>query len=147
MALFAASLTVAVFVHVIVGTVLAVIVGYFGYRVVRFLIKQLRSRVAVEDDGYRFNVYGEEEFFFPWDTITFAGIATETNGRKGLYIYVEEDDKFLLAGDEFAPFAELVASFERHRHLDEMRLGLGETVRDRLRGLLGLDENPTREPD
>ena len=50
-ALVVGAVLVAALVQIVVGLVALVLVGYFGYRLVRFVSKQLASYVAADAEG------------------------------------------------------------------------------------------------
>ena len=143
--LLAGAVLVAVLVQIVVGLVALVLVGYFGYRIVRFVTKQLASYVAADAGGVTICEYGEETHRHPWETVTFAGHARAADGTELLYVYVESADKLLTISPEFENFQPLRGELRRYVPPTDLELAAGESLADHLRRRL--PENDTPESD
>ena len=144
-ALVAGAVLVAALVQVVVGLVALLLTGYLAYRIVRFIIKHLASYVAADDDGVTICEFGEDTHHHPWGEVTFAGQARAADGTELLYVYVEQDDRLMTVSREFENFTLLGQELERHVPPTNVELASGESLSDRLRGLL--PDSETSEPD
>ena len=140
--LVAGAVLVALLVQIVVGLVALVIVGYFGYRIVRFVTKQLASYVAADADGVTICEYGEETHRHPWEAVTFAGHVQEADGTEILYVYVENDDRLLTISTEFENFQPLRGELRRHIAATDLQLAAGESLAERLRQKLPQQQDP-----
>ena len=109
-ALVVGAALVAALVQIVVGLVALVLVGFFGYRLVRFVSKQLASYVAADADGVTICEYGEETHRHPWEQVTFAGHVQAADGSELLYVYVESADRLLTISPEFETSSRCAAS-------------------------------------
>ena len=139
------AVLVAALVQIVVGLVALVLVGYFGYRLVRFVSKQLASYVAAAADGVTICEYGEETHHHPWEQVTFAGHVRVADGSELLYLYVESADRLLTISPEFENFQPLRGALRRYVPATDLELAAGESLADRLRRRL--PENDTPESD
>ena len=130
------AVLVAALVQIVVGLVALVLVGYFGYRIVRFVTKQLASYVAADAGGVTICEYGEETHRHPWEAVTFAGHVRAADGTELLYVYVESADRLLTISPEFENFQPLRGELRRHVAPTDLELADGESLADRLRGQL-----------
>ena len=144
-ALVAGAVLVAVLVQVIVGLAALLPTGYLAYRILRFVIKHLASYVAADDDGVTICEFGEETHQHPWSEVTFAGQARAADGMELLYVYVERDDRLMTVSREFENFTLLGEELQRRIPPTDVQLAAGESLSDRLRGLL--PDSETSEPD
>ena len=144
-ALVAGAVLVAALVQVVVGLVALLLTGYLAYRILRFIIKHLASYVAADDDGVTICEFGEDTHHHPWGEVTFAGQARAADGTELLYVYVEQDDRLMTVSREFENFALLGEELKRHIRPTNVELASGESLSDRLRGLL--PDSETSEPD
>ncbi len=134
--------------------------GYIAYTLVRFVRKQLACVVEVLDDTLVLDLYGEEKVTVAWADVTHLGTARDGRKRRMLFLYREPEDKLLVVPDEFDRFDLLVASVagkvgsapQGAQAPDgtsptatppqvpawlELELGTGETLKDRLRSIVG----------
>ena len=132
-ALVAGAVLVTVLVQVIVGLAALLLTGYLAYRIVRFLVKHLRSFVSADDHGVTICEFGEETHRHPWDEVTFAGRARAADGMELLYVYVEQDDRLMTVSREFENFTLLGEELQRHVPLTDVQLAAGESLSDHLR--------------
>lgn len=141
-ALVAGAVLLAALVQLIAGLAALLLVGYLGYRIVRFLVKHFASYVAAAADGVTICEFGEETHYHPWREVTFAGHARAADGTELLYVYVEKDDRLMTVSREFENFAPLRRELARHLPPTDLQLAPGETLSDHLRRRL-----PAEHPD
>ena len=132
-ALVVGAVLVAALVQIVVGLVALVLLGYFGYRLVRFVSKQLASYVAADAEGVTICEYGEETHRHPWEQVTFAGHVRAADGGELLYVYVESADRLLTISPEFENFQPLRGELRRHVPPTDLELAAGESLSDHLR--------------
>ena len=132
-ALVVGAVLVAVLVQIVVGLVALVLVGYFGFRLVRFVSKQLASYVAADAVGVTICEYGEETHCHPWEQVTFAGHVLAADGNELLYVYVESADRLLTISPEFENFQPLRGELRRYVRPTDLELAAGESLSDHLR--------------
>lgn len=131
-ALVVGAVLVAALVQIVVGLVALVLVGYFGYRLVRFVSKQLASYVAADADGVTICEYGEDTHRHPWEQVTFAGHVRTADGSELLYVYVESADRLLTISPEFENFQPLRGELRRYVPATDLELAAGESLADLL---------------
>ena len=139
--LMAGAVLVAVLVQIVVGLVALVLIGYFGYRLVRFVSKQLASYVAADAAGVTVCEYGEETHCHPWEQVTFAGHVRIADGSELLYVYVESADRLLTISPEFENFEPLRGELRRYLPATDLELAAGESLADRLRRQLPAEQD------
>ena len=135
-ALVAGAVLLAALVQVIVGLAALLLVGYLGYRILRFLVKHLASYVAADDGGVTICEFGEETHRHPWSEVTFAGHARTADGMELLYVYVDKDDRLMTVSREFENFLPLRGELARHFPPTDLQLAPGESLSDHLRNRL-----------
>ena len=131
--LVAGAVLVAVLVQIVVGLLALALAGYFGYRIARFVSKQLASYVAAGADGVTICEYGEETHHHPWAQVTFAGHVRAADGNELLYVYVESADRLLTISPEFENFQPLRGELRRYVPATDLELAAGESLADHLR--------------
>lgn len=131
--LVAGAVLLAALVQVVAGGVALLLTGYFGYRIVRFVSKQLASYVAADAGGVTICEYGEETHHYPWEQVTCAGHARAADGGELLYVYVERDDRLVTISPEFENFRPLRGELQRYLPAADLELAPGESLADRLR--------------
>lgn len=141
-ALVAGAVLVTILVQVIVGLAALLVTGYLAYRIVRFLVKHLRSFVAADDGGVTICEFGEETHRHPWDEVTFAGTARAANGMELLYVYVEKDDRLMTVSREFENFTLLGEELQRRIPPTDVQLAAGESLSSNLRQRLPAGDPP-----
>ena len=135
-ALVAGAVLLAALVQVVVGLAALLLVGYLGYRILRFLVKHLASYVAADDGGVTICEFGEETHRHPWSEVTFAGHARAADGTELLYVYVDKDDRLMTVSREFENFSPLRGELARHLPPTDLQLAPGESLSAHLRSRL-----------
>ena len=135
-ALVAGAVLLVALVQVIVGLAALLLVGYFGYRIVRFVVKHFASYLAADDGGVAICEFGEETHRHPWGEVTFAGHARAADGTELLYVYVEKDDRLMTVSREFENFTPMRGELRRHVPANDLVLAAGESLSARLRAQL-----------
>jgi hypothetical protein len=133
----AAGIALFLIFGLLIGIVALAAGVFFCYSMVKFLARQLASRVETGEDGIRFTFFGEETLTFPWEKIRLAGIAEEAGARKRLFAYSDDADRFVAIPDEFQGFDGLVAEVRSRTAFQEITLSSGETLKEKLKALLG----------
>ncbi len=123
------------------------VTAYIAYVLFRFVSKQLRCTVEVVDGGVRLDLYGEEKISLEWGDVTHRGVATDSRRRRLLFLYRESADKLLVVPDEFERFDALLAEVLAHGELQELTLEANETIKDRLRVIVGGGEGPLEDEE
>jgi hypothetical protein len=115
--------------------------AFVDWTLFKLLRRQMRTTVTVDEEGARFNLYGEEQFGFTWTEMTLVGKAVE-KGKRGtrarqLFFYKEDGDRLMVVPAEFERFADLEAEVRRSApSFREIALDAGENLKDRLRIML-----------
>jgi hypothetical protein len=116
--------------------------AFVDWTMLKILRRQMKTTVTVDEGGAWFNLYGEEKVGFSWSEIALVGLAIERDKRgrraRELFFYKEDGDRLMVVPAEFERFAELEAETRRHAagSFRDLEVGTGETLKDRLRGLL-----------
>ncbi len=148
-ALLAAGIAMFPLMGPFYGIAATAIAAFIDWTMFKILRRQMKTTVSVDDEGARFNLYGEEKVGFAWSEIALVGLAVE-QGRRGprgrhLFFYKEDGDKLMVVPAEFERFADLEAETRRHAtgFLD-ISLATGEALKNKLRLLL--PEAPSTTP-
>lgn len=150
-ALLAAGIAVFPLLGPVYGIAATAIAAFVDWTMLKILRRQMKTTVTVDEEGARFDLYGEEKAGFAWNEIALVGLALE-RGRRGrrarqLFFYKEDGDRLMVVPAEFERFAELEAETRRHAAASfrDLEIGEGETLKDRLRGLL-VSTTPSGQP-
>jgi hypothetical protein len=125
----------------IYGILATAIAAFVDWTMLKILRRQMKTTVTVDEEGARFNLYGEDKVGFAWSEIALVGLAVE-QGRRGprarqLFFYKEEGDRLMVVPAEFERFADLEAETRRcATGFRDIVLVTGETLKDKLRPLL-----------
>jgi len=140
-ALLAVGVAVFPLMGPIYGILATAFAAFVDWTMLKILRRQLKTTVTVDDEGARFDLYGEEKVGFAWSEIALVGLAVE-QGRRGprgrqLFYYKEDGDRLMVVPAEFARFADLEAETRRYAagFLDIV-LAPGETLKIKLRPML-----------
>jgi hypothetical protein len=117
---------------------------FVDWSLLRLLRRQLATRIETLTDQVLFTLAGNETVCFPWEKIRFAGSATSADtrgrGRRGdaqLFVYNEQDDRMISIPSEYENVDALAAELRSRTDFRELSLGRGETLKDKLRELIG----------
>lgn len=131
-ALIAALAAVALLTDAWPVLIAAAPVGLIGYRVLRYLLKQFRSRVRLFEDRLELDFMGEEQAVMRWTELTRAGLAG--NGRRrSVFLYRADEDQLVELSDEFESFDALAAAVRERTDFEEVDLRGVRSVADYLR--------------
>ena len=126
------------------GLVALVAAGFFAWSMVRLVRRQLATRVETLTEEMLFRLHGDEKILVPWEKIRFSGVAlvTDKTGAptrkdRRLFIYYEEEDRLLTLTDEFENMDGLATELRGKTDFRELVLAEGETLKDKLRELVG----------
>ncbi len=140
-ALLAVGIVVFPLMGPIYGIVATGIAAFVDWTMLKILRRQMKTTITIDDEGVRFNLYGEEKVGFTWSEIALVGLAVE-QGRRGprarqLFFYKEDGDRLMVVPAEFDRFADLEAETRRcGTGFRDITLATGETLKGRLRPLL-----------
>jgi hypothetical protein len=115
---------------------------FLSWTMVRATRRQLATRIETLTDEILFMMPGDEKVLFPWEKIRFAGIATDEGEKarrrtRRLFVYNEQDDRMIAVTDEFENLDGLAAELRAKTDFRELALSHGETLKSRLRELVG----------
>ena len=129
---------------IIFGFIALAAAGFLVWSMLKLTRRQLATRVQTFTDEILFVMHGDEKVSFPWEKIRIAGMAVEQDekGRmrtkeRRLFIYNEEDDKMFALNDEFENLDHLAAELRTRTEFREIVLATGETLKEKLRELVG----------
>lgn len=133
-------LGIGIYLMVKVNTVLGLLLVagsiYVIYILLKYLIRHRASRVLSSVEGIRVNFYNEDEFLFRWDKLRIFGLCKYSNGVRSVFLYDEDEDKFVEIPDSLGNFDNLVSEFMEHEGFMEITLDKGESLKDRLKKLI-----------
>ena len=140
----AAGIAAPFLIGLLFGLIALAVALYFSWSIFRLTRRQLATRVETLTDELLFVLHGDEKVSFPWNEIRVTGIALIGNedgeatkkGRR-LFVYRETDDKMFALTDEFERLDELAAELRGRTDFREIVLAPAETLKDRLRELVG----------
>jgi hypothetical protein len=139
LALPASGVLLLVYAGTLVGILALAGSAYLDYTMIRFLYRNLRSRVVTSDAQISCRLPGGEDLVFPWRAITAAGYCTQPRGRSFLFVYDQKMDKIVTIPDEYSLFGELKSELRRRvppAIFQELSLEAGQTIQERLRPLI-----------
>lgn len=139
LALPAAGVLLLVYAGRLLGLLGLAAAAYLDFVLIRFLYRNLRTRVVSSDTQLTCRLAGGEELVFPWAAITAAGYCTQPRARPFLFIYDAKMDKIVTIPDEYSGFAELKSLLRRRvaeGAFHELSLEAGEPIQRRLRQLI-----------
>ncbi len=129
---------------VLYGLVALAAALFFVWQFVRLTRRQLATRIETLTDEIVFRLHGDEKIVVDWKQVSIAGFATATDaaGRsrrrdRRLFIYNETEDRLLSLTDEFENLDGLAAELRGKVDFRELVLAPGETLKDKLRELVG----------
>ena len=128
-----AVILIFIFIGIAPGIITAVIIGYLGYIVMRFIYKQLSTYLETSTDGVVICLYGEEKLTYKWDQFMLSGLCTQENGEKSLFLYTESSDKLIEIPQEFEGFPQLQEELQQRLVFQKLSVRTGESIRDRIR--------------
>jgi hypothetical protein len=118
--------------------------GFLVWQMLKLTRRQLATRVETLTDGILFVMHGEEKVSFPWEKIRIAGMAIEQDGKgrtrardRRLFVYNEQDDRMFALSGEFENLDSLANELREHTEFREIVLATGETLKSKLRELVG----------
>ena len=133
---------------VLFGLVALAAALFFVWQLLKLTRRQLATRIETLTDEVVFNLHGDEKISFPWDKIRIAGLALQTDvadtrrrNNRRLFIYNEETDRMFVVTDEFESLDRLAAELREKTDFRELELSPGETLKERLRELVGRPKN------
>ena len=139
---FLAVLALALFLVIkgdtLIGIIIFAAAGYVVFILTRSLIRELKSNVNTGEKEISFNLYGEEDIVFPWNTITSAGECSYKDGHRSLFVYNADDDRFIEIPDHISNFNRLKEELRIKTDFIEITLKEGETLKDALKKVLEL---------
>ncbi|RKX81726.1 MAG: hypothetical protein DRP57_11450 [Spirochaetes bacterium] len=140
--LFFAVMSLSLFLiikgNIIIGILILAAVVYVVFILTRSLKRELKSHVKTGENEISFNLYGEENLVFPWDSIKTAGMCRYLDGHESLFVYNEKDDRFIEIPEHISDFAGLKKELNTKTSFVEVVLRKGETLKDALKELLEL---------
>ena len=117
---------------------------FIAWSVLKLLRRQLTTRLETLTDDIVFFLPGDEKVVYPWEKISFAGIAVEQDAKgrprtreRRLFIYNEPDDRMIAVTDEFENLDKLAAELREKTDFRELLLQPGETLKAKLREIVG----------
>jgi hypothetical protein len=127
------------------GIIALLAAAFLVWQMLKLTRRQLATRVETLTEEILFVMHGDEKVSFPWEKIRIAGFAVEQDGagrmrtkERRLFIYNEENDKMFALNDEFENLDALAAELREHADFREIVLATGETLKGKLRELVGL---------
>jgi hypothetical protein len=128
----------------LIGLIILAASLFIAWSMLKVVRRQLSMRVETLTDEILFVQHGDEKLSFPWEKIFVAGFSHETEGSgrkrravRRLFIYNEQDDRVISLTDEFECLDGLAAELREHAPFRELTLEEGQTLKERLRELVG----------
>jgi hypothetical protein len=130
------------FLGVLIGGIILVVTGFIAYSLFKFLRSVLKSNVNTYDDGLTFTLSSGSKERFTWERITHAGKCRDRGGKESLFIYQEDEDRFMAVTEEFTDFPKLEKEIKEKTEVPfrEHDLEEKETIQDYLRKLADIPD-------
>jgi len=135
LALAGAALGLFFLMGVLLGVIGLVIALYLGYHLVRFAVGHLRSHVTTDAEGLHCLTIMGEDLAFSWRGITVSGKFHRKREKPSLFVYNEEEDRFLKIPPEYRDIEALEGELREKTAFVELTLDEDETLEDRLNKL------------
>ena len=144
-ALPAVGVLLLIFAGTLVGIIALAAAAYLDYSLLRFFRNHMKSWVETTDSELKCQMPDGELLVFSWDQITAAGYCTQEKGRPFLFVYREEGDKLVTIPREYGDFQALYEAVEQRTDFQQLSLGRGETIQERLKQTLQIDSDEGTE--
>lgn len=115
--------------------VVCIIAFYTVYLMYKALAKALAARISTYTDGFSVRMPDSTRMKFEWDDLTYAGFVTEGKQKGYLFMYAEEEDKFLQLPPAFENLEGLRAEIEEHIPVEDCVMEPEETIKNRLQAM------------
>lgn len=131
------------FLGILIGGIILAVTGFIAYNLFKFLRSVLKSNVNTYDDGLTFTLSSGKKERFQWKNITHLGKCRDPKGKESLFIYQEDEDRFIAVTEEFTDFAELEKEIKEHTDIPFQKHDLEEkeSIQDYLRKLVDIPES------
>lgn len=139
LALPAVGVLLLVYAGTLAGLLALAVAAYLDYTMIRYLVRNLHSRVVTSDVAISCRLPDGQELDFPWNAVTIAGHCVQKGNRPFLFVYDEKMDKIVTIPDEYSNFPALQEELRRRLPAGVFRevvLQEGQTIAERLRPLL-----------
>jgi len=140
LAMFGVSVAGFVTLTPLFGFIFLALALFLAYQFARFAGSSLRSRITTSEEGISFILPTRERESFAWGAISHAGYCTQAKGKPFLFVYAEAQDRLISIPREYTDFDALVEELRDATPFETMSLAPGETIQERLRAKLGLDD-------
>ena len=144
-ALPAVGVLLLIFAGTLVGIIALAAAAYLDYSMLRFLRNHMKSWVETTDSELKCQMPDGELLVFSWDQITAAGYCIQERARPFLFVYREEGDKLVTIPREYGDFQALYEAVEQRTEFQQLSLGRGETIQERLKQTLQIDSDEGTE--
>ncbi len=142
--ILAAAVAAPFLLGLLYGIVAIAAAVFFAWQLLRLTRRQLATRIETLTDDIVFTLHGDEKIVMPWEKIRMAGFAlhADSSGQttrrdRRLFVYNETEDRMFTLTDEFADMDGLAAELRGKTDFRELVLAPGETLKEKLRGLVG----------
>ena len=136
-----AAILLLIFVGIFLGIIALAGAGYLDYTILRYFRSHLKSWVETSAAELKCQMPDGELLIFPWNTVTAAGYCKQERGRPFLFVYKEEEDKLVTIPKEYGDFDTLFSEIRERTPFHEMSLRKGETIEDRLKEMLNIENS------
>ena len=126
------------------GIIALAAAGFFAWQLLKLTRRQLATRIETLTDEVVFHLHGDEKVAFAWEDVRIAGIAltaddggTPRKKDRRVFLYNEKADKMFAVTDEFEGLDALAGELREKTEYHEIVLAPGETLKDRLREIVG----------
>lgn len=126
----------------VAGVILTLIGGFFSYNFFKLVRSILSSRIETHDDAVVFDFGKGHRDEFRWDQITHAGLWSDGEKQRSIFVYDEEEDRLVTVPSEYQGFDDLVEEIrfgveeQSGGVFEVIELGTRETIHDYLKSLV-----------
>jgi hypothetical protein len=149
-ALPVAGVLLLIYAGPLLGIIALAGAAYLDYTMLRFFRNHLRSWVETTESELKCRMPDGELLVFAWDRVTAAGYCAQERGRPFLFVYREDGDKLVTIPREYGHFQTLLSTIkervtEQQTPFQELSLSRGETIQQRLQGMLKIKSSEDSE--
>jgi hypothetical protein len=142
--ILAAGIAAPFLLGLLYGLIALAAAAFLAWQLHRLTRRQLATRIETLTDELVFRLHGDEKITMPWQSIRIAGFALHadeagvtTKKDRRLFVYNEAEDRMFTLTNEFENLDGLASELREKTDFRELILGPGETLKEKLRGIVG----------
>jgi hypothetical protein len=103
--------------------------GFLSYRLYRFALPYLGTKIETRENDILFSLPGEGDVSFPWKKVSLSGRCTAYRGRPFVFVYHAGRDKLITIPYEYTDMKGLESALEEKSPFEIFHFEPGMTLR------------------